>query len=287
MLSDFFHLGAPFKEFDEIKLASHFKTSRDLRSVLYRPDEWIAKPKQLKCITFTNVSLSKTKFGEVTFTECRFEDCLFIGATFKNTQFHRCKFINCNFNKATFNNCYIDPATIFFDKKYRRLASNIGVHIYQELLKNSSKTSQSDFERTAGFEFRRWQRWQLRFDQKHGKIDRLNHVRKWTLSLLYELLAGFGYRPSRFVIATLFVFTAISFVNMHVLPGALRHDGLIVENMTWSDSIFYTYSMMTLLGFSTIVPTASFAKILTVSESLIGIGWLGIFTSVLVKRFLR
>jgi hypothetical protein len=287
MLSDFFKLDEPFVVFDEIKLADHFKTSHDLRSVLYQPDEWLNQQKRVKSFSFTNVSFSKTKFSGVTFTECRFEDCLFIGSTFSNVEFHRCKFINCNLFKTTFDNCYIDPVIIYFDKKYRRFAANIGVHIYQQLYENSSKTRQSDFAMKADFEFRRWKRWQLRYDQKVGKINRFDRALKWSSSLAYEWLAGFGYKPWRFVIATVLVFTTVSLLNMNVLPGALTHDGTTVGNMTLPDAIFYTYSMMTALGFSTIVPKTDFAKILAVSEALVGIGWLGIFTSLLVKRFIK
>ncbi len=79
----------------------------------------------------------------------------------------------------------------------------------------------------------------------------------------------------------------ISLINTNVLPGTLKQDGQIIHQMTLSDGIFYTYSMLTALGFSTIVPDSGFVKILTVSEALIGIGWLGVFTSLLVKRFIR
>lgn len=287
MLSDFFKLNPPFEVFDELKLVNHFKTSHDLRSVLYQPDTWPRKPKQFKQMSFSNVSFSKTTFSEITFTECSFEDCLFIGAHFAKTDFHRCEFINCNFYKANFDTCYIDPGTIVFDKRYRRIAANVGVDTYQQLFENSSKARQTDFARIADFEFRRWKRWQLRFDQKAGKISRLDRVLKTGQSVLYEWSAGFGYKPWRFVIATILVFTAVSVLNMNTLPGALQHDGRIIGHLTLADSIFYTYSMMTVLGFSTITPETNFAKLLAVSEALVGIGWLGIFTSLLVKRFIK
>jgi hypothetical protein len=53
------------------------------------------------------------------------------------------------------------------------------------------------------------------------------------------------------------------------------------------DSVFYTFSVLTVLGFSSVTPSSDGAKILTVLEALASIGWLGIFTAVLVKRFLR
>jgi hypothetical protein len=287
MLSELFNLNKPFEEFDEIKLAEHLKTSQDLRSVLYRPDKWISEPTKFKSFSFTNVSLSKTQFNELTFTACQFEDCLFIGSRFINVEFHRCKFINCNFYKASFDNCYIDPATLSFDRRFRRQASNICVGVYQQLYENSSNTRQVDFARTADFEFRRWKRWQLRFDHEDGRISRFDRVLKWCASLAYEFVAGFGYKPWRFVVATLLLFTSMSMLNMGVLSNAVLHESTVVNHMTFADAVFYTYSMMTVLGFSTIVPVTNFAKILAVSEALLGIGWLGIFTSLLVKRFIK
>lgn len=103
----------------------------------------------------------------------------------------------------------------------------------------------------------------------------------------YELLAGFGYRPWRFVVATVVLFTILSLLNKYLLEGSLNYNGQILSRITLPDSIFFTYSMMTALGFSTLVPVTSFAKILAVSEALVGIGWLGIFTSPLVRRFIK
>jgi ion channel len=139
----------------------------------------------------------------------------------------------------------------------------------------------------ADIQFRRWKRWQLKYDLKNGKIDRLQWITRNTSSVVYELLTGFGYRPSRFIITTLLTFSIISFVNMAVLPGSLKQDGAVIKSITVPDAIFYTYSMLTALGFSTIVPDTGLAKLIAVSEALVGIGWLGLFTSLLVKRLIR
>ena len=106
-------------------------------------------------------------------------------------------------------------------------------------------------------------------------------------SIAYEYISGFGYKPLRFIVFTIFIFTLFSFINMNVLPGYLTHHGELVREISFSDSIFYTYSMMTTLGFSTIVPDTGYAKVIAVSEALLGIGWLGIFTALLVKRFIK
>ena len=60
MLSDFFKLDRPFEEFDDARLVEHFRNSRDLRSVLFRPDEW---PSELRRNKERNRPLS-TAFQE-------------------------------------------------------------------------------------------------------------------------------------------------------------------------------------------------------------------------------
>lgn len=287
MLSNFFRLNAPFEKMAENDIQEHLKVSRDLRSALYEPDQWLSDPKRLKGIFFSNVSLSKTEFSEVTFTECHFEDCLFIGAKFIHVEFHRCNFVNCNFYKASFDGCYIDPRSLSFDKKYHKSAANLGVDIYQGLYDNSVRSGQVDFARFADFEFRRWKRWQLAFDRKIGKIDGWDRWTKYAASLLYECVAGFGYKPLRFVLTTILLFTAVSCFNKYALSSALLVDGAKLTHLGWSDAVFYTYSTMTVLGFSTILPATSAAKLLAVTEALMGVGWLGIFTALLVKRFVR
>lgn len=287
MLTDFFELDSPYEEFDDNKLVDHFRNSRDLRSVLYRPNEWPIEQRKNKSLTFTNVSFSKTKFQKITFSKCVFEDCLFIGSILDEVEFHRCEFKNCNFYKTRINDCYFDPETVFFDPTYRRKHSNIGVHLYQQIYENSSNTGQYDFEREADIQFRRWKRWQLDHDKETGKISNIKCTIKKLSSVIYEYAAGFGYKPFRFILSTFVVFTALSLINMKILPGYLRHHGEVIHDMTLSDSIFYTYSMLTTLGFSTTVPDTGYAKVIAVSEALLGIGWLGIFTALLVKRFIK
>lgn len=308
MLKDFFRQNDPVIEFDEAQLVAHAQASNALMNVLYRPDKWPAgthastsatatpaaigavvptMPRKLQNWSFKNVSLSKTHIEGVTFSECEFEDCLFIATTFSNVDFHRCRFINCNFYKSKFVDAYIDPKSFYFGLGVWWKYSNIGVGLFQQLYENSSKSRQVDFQASADFKFRKWQRWQLRFDKKSGKINSLQLIFKMFASIVSEWVTGFGYRPFRFIATTLLFFTTMSALNMHFLVGALKTDAGVIDHMSFPDAIFYTYSLMSALGFSTILPITSFAKILAVSEGLCGIGWLGIFTSLLVKRFIR
>lgn len=285
MLTDFFQPNHPLTTFDAAALQSHFETSNDIRNAYFEPPIWPLGVLRKK--HFTNVSLAKTIFRRTTFTECSFEDCLFIGSTFDNVEFHRCRFINCNFYKSTFEGVYLDPATIYLDRSYRKTAANVGLALYRALYEDASKMRQSDYAIKADIEFRRWKRWQLGYDAKSKKISFLQRVTQHAFSLTYEWIAGFGYKPSQFIFATICLFTTVSIINSWALSGALLQDGKIVKILTLPDGIYFTYSMLTALGFSTITPTTSFAKMVAVFEALFGIGWLGIFTSLLVKKFIK
>lgn len=288
MLTDLFKLDLPVVEFDEAELERHFQTSKDIRSVLFRPDDWPSSAlSSIKGVNFTNVSLSKTSIKKVTFTGCTFEDCLFIGTVFEDVEFHGCKFINCNLHKAHFSECYIDPTIFEFDRAFGVSASNMVLHVYHELYKNASDARQSRWAATADFRFRQWQRAQLNYDFKEGRIGRWHRRRANLSSYIYEYSAGFGYRPLRFVLSTLIAFALVSLFNWIAIGDAFTVDGVRPSHLTLVNSIFYSFSMLTALGFSSIVPLSAGAKLLAVGEALLGIGWLGIFTALLVKRFTR
>ncbi len=287
MLADFFKLDGEIEEFDEIKLAKHFQNGDHLKNVLYRPNAWPDKMQELRLKQFQNVSLAKTKFSNLTFKECKFEDCLFIASDFISVEFHRCKFINCNFYKSEMTNVYIDPTCFAFDKSYLSTHANVGVDLFHTLLENSASSRQSEFEMKSDMLFRKWKRAQLKFDLKKDKISKFEYYSNKSKSYIYEKIAGFGYKPGRFAFWTVAVFLFVSLFNHLVLAESLSVDGVKLVQPSYADSIFYSFSMLTALGFSSIIPLTDFAKILAVLEALAGIGWLGIFTSILVRRFIK
>ena len=244
MLKNFFKLnGTPTNYDSPAVLVNHFTTATDIHDVVYTPNEWPSQLHRVSGKTFENVSLSKKTIKQVTFLKCRFEDCLFVATRFSEVEFHRCEMKNCNFFKCTFDDCYIDPSTISFDRAYRKTHANIGVSLYQSLTENASKQRQSDYERKADIEFRRWKRWQLSFDERDGKINYAERIRRTVFSVSYELIAGFGYKPARFVVATVIFFTGFSILNTFVLPGSLSNGTGPIGHITFPDGVYFTYSM--------------------------------------------
>ena len=258
-----------------------------VRNIEFRNKKWLAKPRSIRGVTFTNVGMSKTLFERLTFSNCHFEDCLFIAAHFREVEFHNCTFVNCNFWKARFEQTYLDPETISFAKRFEIDAANVGVTLYHSLLSNYADERQDEFFAKADMNFRRWKRHQLNRDLREEHIGWWKGRWDWARSHIYEKSCGFGYKPFRFFILTIAIFLAFSLLNYLVIGDQFSINGAPASRTSFVDTVFYSFSILTILGFSSIVPHSDFAKLLTVFEALASIGWISIFTSILVKRFLR
>lgn len=258
-----------------------------LKNIEFRHGLWPSNLRKIRGVTFNSVGLSKAVIERTTFTDCIFEDCLFLGSQFREVEFHNCSFQDCNFWKAKFEKCYLDPDRIVMSNRFKIEAANAGISIFQALLGNFADERQDEFYMRADIRFRQWKRYQLAHDLRRRRIGWWAAKRRHWSSLAYELLSGFGYRPGRFFLVTLILFVSVSTINYVVIGTDIRTDGVNSEHASFVDALFYFFSVLTVLGFSVVVPTTATSKLLTVLEALAAVGWLGIFTSVLVKRFLR
>jgi Pentapeptide repeats (9 copies)/Ion channel len=257
-------------------------------NIVFDQRRWVAPPQgRVREVIFRNVAFSKSTLSRITFTDCTFEDCLFLGTRFHEIEFHSCRFLNCNFWKAKFRQVYLDPDTIKLERRFKVEAANTGISVFQALLGNFAEERQDEFYMQADIRFRRWKRYQIWSELRRKRVPPARAFVRWFSSITYEGVAGFGYRPLRFFAITVVMFLAVSLLNYWVIGDAVKIDGHPVTQASLVDTIFYSFSILTVLGFSTITPASESAKLLTVIEALIAIGWLGIFTSVLVKRFLR
>ncbi len=259
----------------------------EVTNIIFRELPWEKEGIKISEVTFQNVSMKKLKLSRITFSQCIFKDCIFIGSQFEEVEFHECEFINCNFWKAKFERCYINPASIYLDKQYREIAANVGVSLYQSLLRNYLNAGQDKHYAIADIEFRRWSRYQWKYEIKEGKIAYWRGYLRVLSSWGSDVFAGYGYKPFRFAMTTIVLFVMISTLNHFVIGSDLLVNGQRPQSMSFVDSIYYSFSVLTVLGFSMIVPDSQFAKLLTVFEAFGAIAWLAVFTAVLVKRFFR
>ena len=261
-----------------------------VENVVFPKGDWIPPVRALKNVTFRNVAFSRTKISRVTFTDCWFHDCLFNGTEMDEVEFHGGGMKDCTTWKLTLNRVYLRPERVSFSRRYRTEAANVGISLYHSMLANYAEERQDEFFREADIRFRRWLRYQIWHDLRRKKKGPVEASTAWVSSILHEVLTGFGYRPLRFFLWTLALFVVITMAN-HFLIGdqiaVVRAAGETGGPTSFVDTLFYTFSVLTVLGFSTVTPVSDTAKMLTVLEALAAIGWLGIFTAVLVKRFMR
>lgn len=259
-----------------------------VKNIVFLPDGWnVTQKGPIKKVVFCNIAFSKLKLSKLTFQDCKFVDCLFIGTIFESVEFHGCRFDDCNFWKSRFSNVYLDPDCIYLDDRFKKEAANTGVLLFQALLSNFEEDRQDEFFMKADIRFRQWKRYQIPYDLSHKRISKFGAIWKHVTSMTYEIVADFGYKPARFFLTTIVAFLAVSFTNYYYIGSQIIINGEKLQQIGIVDAIFYSFSILTVLGFSTVTPVTDAAKLTTVFEALASIGWLGMFTSILVKRFLR
>ncbi len=234
--------------------------SDKVNNVVFAQGQWEIVGRRVKKVKFTNVAFSKILLSKITFTDCEFEDCLFIGTQFDSVEFHGCSFVDCNFWKSQFRQVFIDPMAIKFSKRFAVEASNVGISVFQALLENFAVERQDEFYMKADVLFRRWKRYQISADVRRKRITRIKAVRLWITSMTLDLVAKYGYSPARFFITTLILFFAVSIINYFCIGASIQVNNAPLSQASFIDTVFYTFSILTVLGFSSIVPSSDFAK---------------------------
>lgn len=290
MLQDFWKLNEPFKVLEkESDLLDQLEISKHLQNLLFQPNRFAPpRPKnRIREKVFENVSFAKTVFDGIEFHNCSFVDCLFIGAEFVNCQFHRCKFEGVNPYKASFNNTYIDPE-VFAKTLQPKSHANIGVGLFQQLYANASTTHQPRFASSAEFHFKKWERYQLRHDRKHGHLTKWQWFVRAAPNFLYQYCAGYGLRAKYFagwtigMLAVVVLFNYWQWDHLAVLNG--QH---VVTVGSPIDAFYFSMVTIATVGFGDFVPTSQFGRGVIAVQSLFGVVWLALFAATLVKKVVR
>ena len=267
-----------------------------LEDVIYIPDklnvEVVERKKRIEKKNFQRVSFSKTIISDIIFRNCIFEHCQFIGSTIKNCEFHSCKFVSTNTYKISILETYIDPLS-FKRCLDQRIHQNIGVHLYQVLLKNSRDKDQIEFERDAQFFFLRWKRFQEAYEIAQSRknmaswrdLESLQVPKRFRLMLrlIWEKWFGSGIRIRYFLVtATLAVLLAWTFNFIFRNELGLVHDEEIIS--TSIEALYFTTISLTTLGYGDIVPTTSFGRLVAAFQSIIGFFLFALLASMLFRK---
>jgi len=258
-------------------------------AIVYEPDKLTSnfEPQhhRVKQVLFSNSIFSYTIIQRFDFDSCTFDRCLFIGTIFQDCRFRKCKFLNCNFFRSEFLSCFADPSQ-FDECLPRKGYENVGVHLFQELLRNSRLQVQPDFADEAQFRFRRWQRYQLWAEMVNSRSPSvfLRGLPRYTAKLLFSGLTGSGMRLSRLLFSAAVGLLFVSTINLWLAqPFGLKvSGGGIIKS--FDQALYVTVVIMTTLGFGDITPTESLGRLAVSFEALIGFTVFAFLASTLYRR---
>ena len=292
---NFWHLTRANRIETQSALFEHLKRSNHLENTIYPPDTLTTigefRKYQLRNKIFERVSFAKTTIEDLNFVSCTFKECILIGVHFKNCEFHRCKFIDTNTHKIEISGTYIDPRSFksCLDKKRHQ---NIGVYLYQILLKNSQSNDQIQFEREAQFEFMCWKRYQQRYEisQKMKSSKWYKRILitftdgiKWLLSFLLHWMFGYGLRIRHFLGTILIVILGLSALNF-LLWDRFGLTSNYESAGGYFDALYYTVVSLTTVGYGDIVPTTLSGRLVAALQSVIGFCSFAVLASMLYRK---
>lgn len=277
--------------FNEARLLEHFQVSDEVKNVFYeegstfRPE----RPRnKLRNKRFINVWFKSATIQGLTFQDCVFEDCRLIGTIFKDCEFHDCEFKHCNTHKIQFESTYIDPSS-FVDLPDKNKYPNIGVHLFQQLYRNSVEAHQPDFSNSAEYEFKKWKRYELLWKLRNREPHKWRNGKRWATNLFFFLVSGYGLKPLRVVSWLLLSLTGVITFNYNYWSWFDFHSGsgLSVGQATLPLAVYYSVVTLTTLGYGDITPQSSFGLLATSIEVIFGLVGLALLASALIKKVLR
>ncbi len=274
----------------------HLDRSDHLKSTLYRPEQLgkkeSGKRTRITDKRFEGVSFSHTRICDIIFRNCKFDSCQFVDSSIANCEFHNCIFTLTNTHKIKIATTFVNPRS-FKECLDAGKHQNVGVHLYQQLLKNSRDLDQPEFAREAQFLFLRWKRLQDKHNIKRFAKPRQSWLDVESLQLrkrgqvfgrwLWEKLFGCGIRLLPYF-RTVTAFALLSWVLNFLLQEqfGLDRDGTAASG--WADSLYFTVISLTTVGYGDVVPTTGLGKVWACFQAVSGFILLALLASTVYRR---
>lgn len=292
----FFDLGKDLPQITNEEMHFHLATNENVHEKAFEPGGTFEHqlPKtitQIKGKTFERVRFYEVKFKSLTFRDCIFDKCLLLSAEFHDCEFHNCKFVECNTNKIKFVSTYIDPRAFTQNLFDRKKYSNIGVDLFQALMKNSAQESQPEFKAVAEYHFRLWKRYNeaylWRQKDPFGMCVDIKFFGRWFSNVTSQLFSGYGLR-ARNVFFSTFAFVVFVAICNHAFWQDFDFDPEKMKSFTYSTKLaFFTIGTLSNYGTGDLMPRSDFGLRAVTCQVIVGLAWIAISTAMLVKRLLR
>jgi hypothetical protein len=193
--------------------------------------------------------------------------------------------VGCNPHRIEFQECFVDPRSFFHCIAEHRYA-NIGVYLFQELLRNSRQQAQPDFADEAQYQFSRWKRFQLwqELAGMRGRRERWWGILRFLGLFAFDIAAGSGMRLGRLVSSSIASLLIISLTNWwFAVQFGLQQNKEPVRDFV--RAFYFSTVVTTTLGFGDITPTTTMGRLAVSAEAISGFVLLAMLTSTLYRRF--
>jgi hypothetical protein len=274
----FFQLSGAVTRFDLNAFETALSTSKHVFNVLYEPND--LQDKKIEGTTFENVSFSKTAISGVNFKDCVFIGCMFIGTKFDRVAFHGCSFRSCNFYKSGFKRVYAKPEQ-FEQATPKDSYANIGVHLYQELRNNYVDEAQSEFQREAEYQFKKWSQKLIWGELR--KEFRWKRLGSWSSLAAYKISFGYGLRLRNLAATTCVSIGLLTVVAKYYSGGMFEESGPV----TWVKGLYFTVSTMITLGAVGFTPRTESGYLFLLLNAIVGLVLLSATLNAFAKRVSR
>lgn len=296
MADIFFDLGLHLPQIDNVGIQHVLGSGSEVYEQAFTPGgifEPIAPKRhiQFKKKRFDRMRFHGVTFRSITFRECLFDKCLLLSAKFEDCEFHECTFVACNTHKVRFLRTYIDPRSFVRGLFDRKRYSNVGIDLFQALLRVAVEESQPDFRVTAEYHFRLWQRYgaEYRWRQKSAtaRAFDLKFYLQWLANVTSQLFSGYGLRGLNILLSTTAFVCFVTLYN-HLNWVAFDFDPEKMKGVSYATKLlFFTLGNLSTFGTAELLPRSDFGFRAITYQVVLGLGWIALTTAVLVRKVLR
>ena len=254
------------------------------------------------CI-LSNKHLKEVSFSGGSVVHCHFDSCKLTDAAFNRVDLTGTLFIRCDLKNATFSQCrmwYVRFERCALDYEAvlesAPIETNLRLEFLQVLRVNAEQMGERTWvDRILELELRTQERELLNiaigrtnyYRMKYAALARLRATQRLCLLVLHRLWWGYGLRLSNLMLSgTLLVslFAALS----HWLPvHFITSGGVSIGRLKWSDAFYLSVVAFANGDLGDTRPANALARILTASEGLLGVLFLGFFAAAMYRRLAK
>jgi uncharacterized protein YjbI with pentapeptide repeats len=253
----------------------------------------LLKDKYLRDVTFKGGMIRHCRLEFCNLRKASFERIDFTGTVFLSCDLRRASFTSCTLWYTFFDRCSLDYDAILraappetnlrqqFLRSLRLNAVSLGDKVWADNLLHLELIAQRDELKNVVL------RSTVYYRQRYDKIDQIWSAGRLVLHVINDLLWGHGYNLKRLVISG-FVVNAFFASLCWLSPAryAVR-DEPVTRSLNLFEAVYYSIISLTTGGFGDIIPGNTVARVITATEGLVGVIFLGFFAAAVYRRYSR